>query len=154
MNGDKKQGSLLTNVVVPERTLKSSAVIFGEIVDRGDNAIEFEKITVVMVYPNANKRSLPGETYLKFLRDVIVARDKANNGAGRSEIITLIGDITQCSDIIKCINHWNYLGMSGKLKELKVGGRLRKEQNTTTKRTQITVEKQLRWYTTLDSAID
>ena len=94
MNGDKKQGSLLTNVVVPERTLKSSAVIFGEIVDRGDNAIEFEKITVVMVYPNANKRSLPGETYLKFLRDVIVARDKANNGAGRYEIITLIGDIT------------------------------------------------------------
>ena len=44
LNGDTKQVSLLTNVVVPERTLKRLADIFSEIMDRGDNAIEFEKV--------------------------------------------------------------------------------------------------------------
>ena len=44
LNGDTKQGSLLTNVVVPERTLKRSASIFNEIMDRGDNFIEFENL--------------------------------------------------------------------------------------------------------------
>ena len=40
LNGDTKQGSLLTNVVVPERTLKRSASILSEIMDRGENAIK------------------------------------------------------------------------------------------------------------------
>ena len=44
LNGDTKQGSLLTNIVVSERTLKISAAIFSEIMDRGDNAIEFENL--------------------------------------------------------------------------------------------------------------
>ena len=35
-----------------------------------------------MVYPNAKKVSLLGETDLKFLQDIIVAREKDNNGAG------------------------------------------------------------------------
>ena len=71
LNGDTKQGSLLTNVVFPERTLKRSAAIFSEIMDRGDNSIEFENITVGTVYPDANKGSLLGETDLKFLQDII-----------------------------------------------------------------------------------
>ena len=33
LNGDTKQGSLLNNVVVLERTLKRSAAIFSEIID-------------------------------------------------------------------------------------------------------------------------
>ena len=33
LNEDTKQGSLLTNVVVPERTLKRSAAIFSEIMN-------------------------------------------------------------------------------------------------------------------------
>ena len=143
LNGDTKKGSLLTNVVFPDRTLKRSAAIFTEIMDRGENAIDFENITVGMVYPNSEKVSLLGETDLKFLQDIIVDRDEANNGSGQSETIELIGEITQCSYPIKCRNRWNYLVMSGKLKELKGGGLLRKAQNTTTKRTQITVEQQL-----------
>ena len=91
---------------------------------------------------------------MKFLQDIIVDRGKSNNGAGQYEIIVLIGKIAQCSGLIKCRNHWNYLVISGKLKELKGGDRLRKAHNTTTKRTQITVAKQLRWHTTLDLAID
>ena len=75
LNGETKQVSLLTNVLVPERTLKRSAAVFSEIMDRGDNAIEFENITVGIVYPNANKLSPLGETYLRFLQDIIVARD-------------------------------------------------------------------------------
>ena len=119
LNEDIKQGSLLTNIVVPERTLKSLASLFSEIMDRGDNAIEFESITVVMVYPNSNKGSIIGETNLKFLQDIIVARDEANNGAVQADIIAIIGKIAQCSDLIKCSNHCNYLVMSVKLKELK-----------------------------------
>ena len=49
--------------------------------DRGDNAVEFENITVGMVYPNANKGSFLGETDLKSLQDIIVARDESNNGS-------------------------------------------------------------------------
>ena len=79
--------------------------------DRGDNSIEFENITVGMVYPNTNKGSLLGETDLNFLQDIIVSRDKANNEAGQAEIIALIGEIAQCSYLIKCRNHWNYLVM-------------------------------------------
>ena len=154
LNGYTKQGSLLTNVVVTERTLKRPAAILSEIMDRGENAIDFENITVGMVYPNANKGSLLGETDLKLLQYIIVSRDEANNGAGRAKIVALIGDIAQCSDLIKCRNHWNYIVMLGKLKELKGGGRLRKAQNTTTKRTQITVEQQLLWHTTMYSSID
>ena len=54
-NGGTQQRSLFTNVVVPERTLKRPAAIFSEIMDIGDNVIEFENITVGMVYPNAKK---------------------------------------------------------------------------------------------------
>ena len=50
--------------------------------DIGDNAIDFGNITLGMVYPNANKGILLGETDLKFLQDIVVARDKANNKAG------------------------------------------------------------------------
>ena len=121
---------------------------------RGYNDIEFENIIVGMVYPNSKKGSILGENDLKLLQDIIFARDKANNGSGQAENIALIGEIAQCSDLIKCRNHWIYLVMSGKLKELKRGGRLRKAKNITTKRTQITVEQKLRWHTTLYSAID
>ena len=106
-----------------------------------------------MVDPNAKKGSLLGETYLNLLQDIIVARYEANNRSERAEIIALIGKIAQCFDLIKCRNHWNYLVMSGKLRDLKGGGQLRKAQNTTTKRTQINVEQRLRWHTALDSAI-
>ena len=105
LNGDTKQVSLLTNVVVPDCTLKGSAAIFSETMDRGDNDIEFENITAAMLYPNANKGSLLGESDLKLFPDIIVVRDKANNGAGRAEVIAIVGEIAKCSDLIKCRNH-------------------------------------------------
>ena len=57
-----------------------------------------------MVYTNTKKGSLFGETYLKFLIYIIVARDEVNNRAGRADIIALIGEISQCSNLIKCRN--------------------------------------------------
>ena len=68
--------------------------------DRGYNAIEFENITVGMVYPNSKNGSLLGESDLKFLQNIIVARGEANIGSGQAEIIALIGEIEQCSDLI------------------------------------------------------
>ena len=93
LNENTKQGLLLTNVVVPKGTLKGSAANFSEIMDRGDNDIEIENITVGMVYPKADKGSLLGETVLNLLQYNIVARDEAKNGSGRAEIIALIGEI-------------------------------------------------------------
>ena len=40
------------------------------------------------------------------------------------------------------------------MKYLKSGGRVYKDQTTTTKRTEITVEQQLRWHSTIDSGIE
>ena len=68
------------------------------------------------MFSNSKKGSLLGETDLEFLQDIIVARDTVNKGAGRAEIIALIGKIAQCSDLIKYNNNWNYLVMLGKLK--------------------------------------
>ena len=55
LNGNTKQASLLTSVKVPQHSLESFADLFRGIMDRGDNAIEFENITVGMVYPKAKK---------------------------------------------------------------------------------------------------
>ena len=51
-------------------------------------------------------------------------------------------------------NCWYYLVRKGGIKYLKSGRRSYKAQATTTKRTAITVEQQLRWHSTIDSGIE
>ena len=151
--GDHNQETLLSsNVTVPQRTVKRAVAKMKKIIEDG---IEFEQITREMMYPPIKHTTkLLEEKDLKFLQEIIVARDDANNGMGRKEVITLIGDLVQCPDRIRCKNHWDYLVRHGTMKELKAGGRVKKAQTTTTKRTQITVEQQLRWHTTIESGIE
>ena len=111
-----------------------------------NECLSFENITAQMLLSTRklSKHSLLSVEDIAFLKDIIIHRDEANNGMGREEAIKLIGETSQCSNLITCTNHWNNLVRSGKLKELKGGGKVVKAQQSTTKRTQITVEQQLR----------
>jgi hypothetical protein len=156
MNGDTKLETMRNFVSIPTRTIERAVSKMRKIISEDD--VSFEDITTEMIYPytpvqRGQRKSLIGDNDLKFLQEIIISRDDANNGLGRSEVISLIGEMAQCPNKITCQNHWNYLVRSGKMKELKAGGKVNKAQNTTTKRTQITVEQQLRWHTIVESSL-
>ena len=56
-----------------------------------------------------SKHSLLNVEDIALLKDIIIHRDEANNGMGWKEAIELIGEISQCSNWITCVNHWNNL---------------------------------------------
>jgi len=150
MNRDTNQDTLLSDMIVPLRTVERAVARIKDMLKGG---IRFGDITADMMHKQ-KKQGLLGESDLKFIEDVIVTRDEANNGMGRGEVIHLISEVSQCSDRIKCKNHWDHLVRSGKMKALKAGGKVKKAQTTTTKITQITVEQQLRWHTTVESGLE
>lgn len=73
-----------------------------------------------------------------------------NNGMGRKEMISLIIDLSGCSDHTQAENHFDYLIRKKLLPDLKKYGRVATAQKTTTKRSCITVEQQLRWHMNID----
>lgn len=85
---------------------------------------------------------------------MIVHRDQANNGMTRQETIQVMIQMKQTADRKRCENHLDYLIRERKLKLLKRGGRVSSSQPTTTKRSQITVEQQLRWHTLIDAVME
>ena len=101
MAGDCNQETLLSNeITVPLRTIQRAVAKIRKIIE--DDNIKFEHITREMMYPPATKehKKLLGEKDVKFMQDIFVSRDDANNGVGRKEVITLIGDLVQCPDHI------------------------------------------------------
>ena len=62
-------------------------------------------------------------------------------------------ELSHCVSPQQAKNHYDYLVRKGKLSGLKRGGRVVVAQKTTTKRSQITVEQQLRWHTLVDFAL-
>jgi hypothetical protein len=89
----------------------------------------------------------------RFLSDVAISRDLRNNGMTRLEMITLVMELSHCVSPQQAKNQYDYLVCKGKLSGLKRGGRVVVAQKTTTKRSQITVEQQLRWHTLVDFAL-
>jgi hypothetical protein len=87
---------------------------------------------------------------VKFLEEAIVKRDLANNGMDRKEVITYIQNLTGC-DFKTAENHFHHLQRSNKFPRLKRGGRVVVAQKTTTKRSQIRTESQLRWHSIIES---
>jgi hypothetical protein len=85
-----------------------------------------------------------------FLSKATNARDLSNSGMSRKEMINNISFITQCSNLKTCENHFDYLIRENKLPDCKNGGRVLTAQKTTTKRSQVTIEQQLRWHTPID----
>lgn len=87
---------------------------------------------------------------VSFLQETIVERDTANNGMTRKEIITCIQFLCGCQ-FKAAENHYDYLIRTNKLPNLKGGGKTVIAQNTTTARSQIRVESQLRWHYMIDA---
>ena len=154
--GDTNKESLLITANISLQTLDRYAKQFQSVLANNECLASFENITAQMLLSTRklSKRSLLSVEDIAFLKDIIIHRDEANNGMGRKEAIKLIGETSQCSNWITCTNHWNNLVRSGKLKELKGGGKVVKAQQSTTKRTQITVEQQLHWHTNIDCGIE
>jgi hypothetical protein len=88
------------------------------------------------------------------LSDIITYRDKMNRPMSRAEVINIVMEISGCVCRKKADNHYAYLVRKKLLKGLKRGGRVVSAQKTTTKRSQITVEQQLRWHGTIESVWD
>eukprot|EP00957_Ditylum_brightwellii_P105577 8049118-Ditylum_brightwellii.AAC.1 len=76
---------------------------------------------------------------VQWLQDIITIQDKANNGASRSEVLDIIGEISGVFDRRKCSNHYDYLIHSGCLPELKGSGKVCTAQAIDTDCSQITV---------------
>ena len=77
---------------------------------------------------------------IDFLQDIIVSRDEDKNGMFKVEVITLIGDLVQCPKRAACKKHQDKLVRSRKMKQSKAEGKMKKDQNSNAKRTQVTVE--------------
>jgi uncharacterized protein YggL (DUF469 family) len=65
----------------------------------------------------------------------------------------MVMELSHCVSRQQAKNHCDYLVRNGKLSGLKRGGRVVVAQKTTTKRSQITVEQQLRWHASVDFAL-
>ena len=72
----------------------------------------------------------------------------------RPEVIGLIMEMKQTSNQKKCEDHYDYLIHTKQMPTLKGYGRAVKAQATTTKRSQIKREQQLRWHTTIEWAME
>ena len=106
--------------------------------------VDIGSVTREMVYKQKRK-SLLSLDEIAFLQNVIQYRDEANQGMTRDEVISLIMELKQTSKRKTCENHLDYLIRTGRLSDLKRGGRVTKAQATTVKRSQINVEQQRRW---------
>lgn len=93
-------------------------------------------------------KSLTSESTRDFLQAVVRARDNANKGMARWEMINLIADLEGVSNKT-ADNHYCYLVRTGQLPELKRGGRVVASQATTSNRTAIATAKLLCTYNTM-----
>ena len=107
-----------------------------------------------MIFRNKLQRQkLLSDSDIQFLQDIAVARDEANNGATRHEMVGIIHEMTG-KDRKSCENCWDNIIRTKKMQELKSAGKVKKVQATTMKRSEITVEQQLRWHSTVDESFE
>ena len=101
--------------------------------------------------PEAEKkeRGLLSSLQREKLMDIVKARDERNDGLARKEVIGLIVKLTNAS-YQSAENHYDYLIRQNLLPELKKGGRVVSAQKTSTKRSNMNTEQQLRWHLIVD----
>ena len=84
-----------------------------------------------------------------FIQQLVSLRDIPNNGMLQGEVIALIQ--TRCTvDFKTAENHYYYLRKPKQLPMLKSHGQLQTAQRTTTKMSNVTTKKLLRWHGTCD----
>ena len=122
--------------------------------------IPVRDVTRQMIFPatehgrgGSGSEPLLSDDDCKFLADVAVSRDLRNNGMTRSEMINMVMELSQCASRKQAENHYDYLVRNHRLSGLKRDDKVVTAQKTTTKRSQITVEQQLRWHTAVDFAL-
>ena len=98
-------------------------------------------------------QSLTSVVDREYIQHLIVLRDMRNNGMTLPEVFGLIQKLTNCSHS-QAKQHWYYCQRKKLLPELKNHDALRTAQATTTKRSGVTTEKLLRWYGTVESALN
>ena len=128
-----------SGIVVPPSTIVSVMKRLGH-----------SSITVQNCFPQTRKGLLSAEL-IQVLQDIIRKRDEINNGVSWKEAIQLIVDLGQCFSSKSAENHLDYLIRSKKLDGLKRGGKVVTAQSTTTERSQINREQQLRWHFLIES---
>ncbi|GFH45620.1 hypothetical protein CTEN210_02094 [Chaetoceros tenuissimus] len=135
---------------VSDTTLKRYADSFKKIAEK--EGIQVQEVKYTMIFPQTaiNKDALLSQKQIDFLDETCAARDEANKGMSRLEAIEMISEMSGCANMKTCENHWDYLIRKGVLSRLKNGGKVAKAQSTTTKRTQVTVEQQLRWHENIE----
>ena len=113
-------GDTNLDVTIPTRAMNRTVAKMRKMNE--DGMISIEDITMKIMHPN-ERHKLLGENNLNFLQDIIVSRDNVKNGMCRAEVITLIGDLVQCSNKTACKNHWDHLVRKGKINQLKSEGK-------------------------------
>ena len=109
-----------------------------------------KKITVENCFKD-KKQGLLSNELVEVLQDIIRKRDQINNGVTRKEAIQLIVDLGQCVSSKAAENHLDYLIRLKRLPDLIQNGRIILAQSTTTERSQINREQQLRWQFLIES---
>ena len=106
------------------------------------------------IYPKCRGggKGLLHANYIELLTSALIYRDEANIGMSRNETIALVMELAQINDRTAAENHFDYLVRKKQLIGVKNFGRAVKAQATTTKRTQITIDQQLRWHTCIEEA--
>ena len=104
----------------------------------------------ILCVDKRKERSLLSPDDVKFLQDIIIERDRANNPMSRKEAIYYIQSISG-SDNKTAADHFKWLRKSKQMNKLKNDGRVVAAQKCTTKRSQIRTESQLRWFSLVDT---
>ena len=92
-------------------------------------------ITYENVFP-VKKRALRSNLQVKYVEDIIIKRDTANQGMSRKEVIQVISELGQAKSFFQAENHLYYLIRAKLLTHLKRLGRLVSAQATTTELSQ------------------
>ena len=85
------------------------------------HSIPLGDVTCQMVFPMAEcgggRAPLLTADDCKFLTDIAISRDLWNNGMTRSEIITMVMELSQCGSRQQAKNHYDHLVRKGKLEK-------------------------------------
>ena len=83
------------------------------------------------------------------IQHTIVARDGRNSPMGHKDILKIIQSVAGCTPK-QADNYYCYAVKNNKFPKLKKGGKVSSAQKTTTSRTQVTIQQQHRWHSTID----
>ena len=136
--------------IIPRTTLQCHVDCFHEIAKKKKMSVQH----LISDKCRGGGKGLLNKNEIELLASTLIYHDEANNGMSRNEAITLVMELAQTTNRVAAENHFDYLVRKKLLRGVKNHGRTVKAQPTTTKRTQITVEQQLRWQSAMEEALE